>query len=131
MKQLCEFLYKGLVLEKGFKKKVNKSIFLSVASIFTALFWTSQNLLFVREQEILMNSLPDGLSGLRILHISDLHANSQDKINVNIWEKIAELDFDIAVITGDIVDKNAYQLTPHQLYLSGLCERVPVFFCRR
>lgn len=89
----------------------------------------------VYEHVVYFDDLPEHLQGLRILHISDLHSNHAERMNINIWRHIDELDFDMAVITGDIVTDRGWPLNgpmthldPHKPYLAALAQRVPTFF---
>jgi len=89
----------------------------------------------IRHQIVYFDSLPSHLEGLRILHISDLHSDNVEVMNINIWDLIDNLEFDIAVITGDIVLDGAWrraepilELDPHKPYLRNLANRVPTFF---
>ena len=66
--------------------------------------------------------------GLRILHITDLHSNSEKKMNVNIWRHIEVLDFDMMVITGDIIQHSIQELKPHIKYLQKCAQSTPVFY---
>ena len=89
----------------------------------------------VHEHMVYFDALPSHLEGLRILHISDLHSNHVSRMNVDIWRHIELLEFDIAVITGDIVTDQSWPLAgpmpyldPHKPYLATLAARVPTFF---
>jgi predicted MPP superfamily phosphohydrolase len=46
-------------------------------------------------------NLPSGLSGLKILHLSDLHLDSIPGFAALIRDQIKDLDFDLCVLTGD------------------------------
>jgi len=89
----------------------------------------------VNRQTIAFDDLPAHLHGLRILHISDLHSNHPRRMNLNIWPTIAKLDFDMAVITGDLIlgrklpaDADIAEFEPHRVGLEGLAARVPTYF---
>lgn len=94
-----------------------------VAIIIGSLKW-----LKLKQVCVYFVNLPKELSGLRILHISDLHGNSRFLMNVDIWKKIEPLHFDMAVISGDLTVRKYSQLRPHLDGLEKLAERVPVFF---
>jgi len=82
----------------------------------------------IRHERAIFRDLPHHLRGLRILHITDLHGRSSNKINIDIWKKISNLRFDMAVITGDMVVNDIMQLTPHLNGLYQMARRVPVFY---
>ncbi len=53
------------------------------------------------ENEIELFSLPEIFDGYRILHLSDLHLDIDSAITPVIVEKLASLEYDLAVVTGD------------------------------
>jgi predicted MPP superfamily phosphohydrolase len=62
------------------------------------------------------------ISGLRILHLSDLHINKNTPNSV-LKELVAlcnDLEYDIAVITGDIIDCKVSKIEDKLLILNGL-----------
>jgi len=65
---------------------------------------------------------------IKILHLSDIHSTKENKVHFNFWRRIENLDFDMAVITGDFVQDYAAQLTPHLPHVENLAKRVPVYF---
>ncbi len=65
---------------------------------------------------------------LKILHITDIHGNSSKKMNLDIWKKIEKLDFDFAVITGDLIINEFSEFLPHIEGVKRLAEKAPVFF---
>jgi predicted MPP superfamily phosphohydrolase len=72
--------------------------------------------------------LPQRLSGLKILHITDLHGNSEKKMNLDIWPQVLEQSFDIAALTGDLIIADPSQLIPHMDSVARLARRCPVFY---
>lgn len=79
-----------------------------VGSIFFAGLgmWSALRLPLIQELEIPMTSLPEGLDGLRIAHLSDLHVGSTfDALWLQgVVERTNAMDPDIILITGDLVD---------------------------
>ncbi|MBW2368429.1 MAG: metallophosphoesterase [Deltaproteobacteria bacterium] len=51
--------------------------------------------------EVLVDRLPLGFAGYRILHLSDLHLDSLDGLGDRIASRIREARYDICVMTGD------------------------------
>jgi len=103
------------------------AIFLPVAAIcYGSSKWLKVKKLTVNFEE--NSSFPKELDGLRILHISDIHGRSAFRMNVDIWKTIDKLDFDLAVITGDLIVWAFKQFSPHSDGIRRLSERVPVFF---
>ena len=82
----------------------------------------------IRHEMVFFNNLPSHLTGLRILHITDLHCRYPDKMHSNIWPVLLTLDFDMVVLTGDVILNDITQLKPHLEGLKALAEKAPVFF---
>ena len=65
--------------------------------------------LTTKEYTITDELLPSGFDGLKIVHFSDLHYNraiTLDKVK-SIVKEINEINPDIVVFTGDLIDKDA------------------------
>ncbi len=64
----------------------------------------------VHETEIPVHDLPPALDNLRILHLSDLHLDSGHGLSERLADEVSQLDFDVAMITGDFRfdDKGPY-----------------------
>ncbi len=70
------------------------------------------------------------LDGLKILHLSDLHINKKMLENsLNKLVKICNnLDYDFAVITGDIIDCKVRYIKEKLKILNTLAKNRPVYF---
>ncbi len=88
----------------------------------------SLKLLKITKTDVYFENLPKELDGLKILHISDLHGNSSDKMNLDIWERVFSQEFDIAVITGDVVITEIEQIEPHMENIKKLAKKVPTYY---
>ena len=82
------------------KKKKRLYPLLSLMLLLPFLLYHGNNALDITTFEI----PSDELSGLRILHLSDLHNKSFGKNQEKIIEKINEIKPDLIVFTGDLVD---------------------------
>jgi len=99
-----------------------------LAAVSTVSYMASMSWLAVRQESVAFDWLPERLNGLKILHISDLHGNDPKKMNLDIWSTIEVLDFDLAVITGDLVVGEMEEINPHLPSIQRLAKRVPVFY---
>ena len=72
--------------------------------------------------------LPSHLRGMKILHIADLHGRYPHKMHRDIWPVLLNQDFDMAVITGDVILDEISQLYPHLDGLRALSRKAPVFY---
>jgi predicted MPP superfamily phosphohydrolase len=53
------------------------------------------------DHEVLLPHLPQSFSGLRILHLSDLHIDMSVAMAHAIVERVRNVDYDLCVLTGD------------------------------
>lgn len=77
-------------------------------------FWGSTHLI-VNEVKVSIPSLPAAFEGYRIVHISDIHLRghkSDERLMTRLVERINTLDADLVVFTGDLVNREGYELTP-------------------
>ena len=99
-----------------------------LAAVSTASCIASKRWLAIRHERVVFDWMPERLSGLKILHISDIHGNDPQKMNLDIWPVIETLEFDLAVITGDMVVGDMEQINPHLPSIRRLSRRTPVFY---
>jgi len=109
------------------KKSVLVSLACSLATI-PIVGYAASLPIRVKYEMAKFNNLPAKLKNLKILHISDLHNRQSNKINVDIWQHILGLDYDIAVFTGDLILDNVKQIYPHLDGIKSLVKKVPVFY---
>lgn len=87
-----------------------------IAALFKAcgLFWWGKaNLRKIRVEEntFFLPHLPEAFEGYRILHLSDLHIDVDEKLAGAVAAKVQGLEYDLAVFTGDFrntTDKDYY-----------------------
>jgi len=82
----------------------------------------------IRYEKANFLELPRHLRGLKILHIADLHGRHRDKMHRDIWPSVLGLDFDMAVLTGDVVLNKVSQLYPHLDGIKSMAKKAPVFY---
>ena len=86
------------------KKKV-----IIISLVILALFiflWGNNNLIQVSKYEYKNSKLPNAFEGYSIVQLSDLHNKKFGVDGRNLYNKVKDLEPDIIVITGDIVDSN-------------------------
>lgn len=89
------------------KKKIGKLIkIICVAALLICFFWYENHHLTVTTYTYQSEKTDADLNGYRIVQISDLHNAEFGHDNRKLLKKISELEPDIIVITGDIVDSN-------------------------
>ncbi|MFZ4790045.1 MAG: metallophosphoesterase [Candidatus Competibacteraceae bacterium] len=55
----------------------------------------------IRHNEVVIPHLPDKFDGFTVLHLSDLHLDMNAAYPAALIERLAQVDYDICVITGD------------------------------
>ncbi len=85
-------------------KKKRWLLSIIVVLVIFCFCWIQNNYLIVTHYTYENAKLPKDLEGYRIVQISDLHNASFGKENERLVSKIAELQPDMIVITGDVVD---------------------------
>lgn len=98
-----------------FQKRVKKIIKISIIVlilVFASLYYMrfiETKMLKVKEVKVESTKIKENLSGLKIVHFSDLHykMSTDDADMKKIVKKINELKADIIVFTGDLLDSNA------------------------
>lgn len=76
----------------------------------------------VKEVEVEIAGLPEAFDGYTIVQISDMHVGSygsSDRFVRKLVEKINDLDADMVVFTGDIVNRHADEIRP---FINALSE---------
>lgn len=101
------------------------SCLLALAGIATVVEGILRGKTDYRVEDFVMESprVPEGLDGLRIVQISDLHLGSfrpDDRHLPRAFEMIAGLQGDMIVLTGDILNDNSADMLPWMDYLSAL-----------
>ena len=104
--------------------------FILIAGVGLLLYgWWDTNRFDVRRTKIELDRLPKAFDGFTILQVSDLHNRGYGKDGRELLRAIETLDFAMAALTGDLLDrhlpkprKNVYAL------LEALKDRAPVYF---
>ena len=107
--------------EKSIKKKsfLKKLLFILIGILLILGIWgkfIEPNLLTVKEYNIKNDNIPNSFNGVKIIQFSDLHygiGNGEKKLT-NIVNKINNLNPDVVVFTGDLIDKN-YEISDNDL----------------
>ena len=83
----------------------------------------------VRHNSIQLENLPAAFDGYTILHMSDLHADLNPPAMVALAETVAELEYDLCVLTGDYRAQTVGPIEPALDKMAGLCTQLstPVF----
>jgi len=70
----------------------------------------------------------ESLNGLRIVQLSDLHSKTFGDSQERLVSKVLDLEPDLIVLTGDMIDKNVESIDNHLNFLRNFTEEeVPVY----
>lgn len=99
------------------------------ASLLAYLFFYFQNnALVTTEYTIRSEDVPNSFDGYTIVHLSDLHGKYFGDNQSILVEKTADMNPDMIVFTGDIVDEDRYDEQAGQILMEKLTEMAPVYY---
>ena len=98
-----------------------------IAAALVAWFFWQQNSLKVQTVTVTSAELPAAFDGLRIVHLSDNHGKEFGKDNEELLQKVAELQPDLIVLTGDLIDQES-QLEMVPALARGLSALAPTYY---
>ncbi len=102
---------------------------LSVLFVFAVVFlYLQNNILTTRKITVEKKSLPKSFDSTKILQISDLHSKRFGRGQKKIAKKIKELNPDLIVITGDIIDRRRFDIYPVIELLSAIKDVSPIYY---
>lgn len=101
-----------------------KYIISFIAAISVFFFWQNNDIMITRHNYI-NNKIPKDFNGFKILHISDLHNKS---FHGRLIKKIKEINPDIIVITGDLIDRRKTNLKTAIEFIEEIVKIAPVYY---
>ncbi|MBO5778291.1 MAG: metallophosphoesterase [Clostridia bacterium] len=75
-----------------------------------------------------VKGLPASFEGLKIAHVSDLHARRFGKEQADLLDAIAQEKPDLIAVTGDIIDAETKDFTPVKEFVEGALKIAPVYY---
>lgn len=110
-------------------KKTKKRIILLISLILFGIFaYWQNNDITVSEHEYQSSKVPKAFDGFKIVHLSDYHNKYCGDSQKNILNIVSELEPDIIVITGDIIDQNFKGYENSAQLVKGAVEIAPVYY---
>lgn len=98
-----------------------------VVCISGYLFW-GNNSIQISEHEYTNQEVPAAFDGFTIAQISDLHNKNFGEFQDKLIDELAEIDPDIILITGDIIDRRHYDLEIALDLVKGAAKIAPVYY---
>ncbi|MDP4178376.1 MAG: metallophosphoesterase [Bacillota bacterium] len=89
------------------RKYFKLSIIIVTILVFTVYCYIQNNWIETQNIKIEINNLPEGLNGLKIAQVSDVHLRKNTSSIDNIINIVKKEKPDIIVMTGDIIDQSA------------------------
>lgn len=99
-------------------------IFIVMGLLVAFLAWQN-NAVVVTNYQYKNGKIPKGFAGYKILHISDLHNKN---FYGRLTKKIKEINPDIIVITGDLIDRRKTRIDIAMKFISEAIEIAPVYY---
>lgn len=90
--------------------------------------WVNNNWIQTTEYDIASKDLPESFDGAKIVQISDLHNASFGKNQKSLIDKVAAAKPDAIFLTGDLIDRNRYDLEVSLTLVDALVEMSEVYF---
>lgn len=115
-------------IKKPKKKIIAWALWLGIIAILLLFFRYENRHLVVTEFEYRNKTINNSLDGYRIVQLSDLHNAQFGKGNRRLLDKISELNPDIIVITGDIVDSNHTNSDVAIEFVKNISKLCPVYY---
>jgi len=111
----------------GKKHKVLIGILVLVV-LFIMYAWYENNTIVITKMDYVNDRIPNEFDGFIIAHISDLHNKEFGKGQKKLLKKLKNVNPDIIVITGDIIDRRTYNLEVAIDFVSGAKDIAPIYY---
>lgn len=93
---------KSYKVRRSYKKEITRVLsFSCLAVVIFLLFWSQNNLIWVKNKVYSMHDVPATFNGYKIAHVSDLCNSS-----LNVAKKISKSEPDIIIVSGGFADDN-------------------------
>ncbi|WP_346888984.1 metallophosphoesterase [Clostridium sp. UBA1056] len=118
-------IYKNIIT---IKKLIIIALFLIIIMIFC--YWQN-NSIIVTNINYVNSKIPNSFNGYKILHISDLHNKEFGKNQKKLISLTKELNPDIIVVTGDLIDSRRTTIDDMHIalsYMKSATDIAPVYY---
>lgn len=101
---------------------------LALALLLAVFLYGENNLVAVNYLTLNLDNLPAAFTGLKIVHLSDLHGTSFGKEQRGIVQKVEAAQPDLVVFTGDLIDRRHGGAEAGLKLLDRLAKIAPVYY---
>jgi hypothetical protein len=118
--------FNGLQRNRSYKKFLKIAIisFTVIALLIPFLIWENNNIV-ISEYTKISNQIPDSFNRFTIVQISDLHSKA---FKGRLVSKIANLNPDLIVITGDLIDSSDKNIEVAEQFVKQAVNLADVYF---
>jgi predicted MPP superfamily phosphohydrolase len=110
------------------RKKVIQLVLIAAVVFLAYLLVQENNKLEITRFKVADSQLPEGFTGFRIVHLSDLHNKSFGLRQEELVSKVTALEPDIIVFTGDLLDEMEYNKEAGFTFVQRLQKIAPLYF---
>ena len=96
--------------------------------ILITLIYISKNILKVTKYVVKNSKIPNEFNNLKIVHIGDVHSKTFGKNNKKVINLINNINPDIIVMSGDIVDKRENDIEEFISMYQDIYEKYPTYY---
>lgn len=113
-----------------FKRSKKKFLLILVSSTigFILFFYWQNNSITIHEIEYKNNKIPEAFQDFKILHLSDLHNKEFGKKQDFLLTKMEDINPDLIVITGDLIDSNRPNLDSAMDLINEAINIAPIYY---
>ncbi len=84
--------------------------------------------LTISKYNLSLSQLPSALSGMKIIHLSDLHNKLYGKCDYHLYNAICMENPDLIVMTGDMLSHECSNRDDFLELIAALCRKYPLFY---
>lgn len=103
-------------------------VILVIILLLILLLYIDNNRIKVKKYEYTNNKIPKSFDGYKIVHLSDIHSKKFGKNNRKLIDKINEINPDIIIMSGDIVDKRKGNIFEYANSLDELFKKYKAYY---
>lgn len=104
------------------------AILLVIALAVWGFIWGSNNWIQTTEYTVTSKKLPESFDGVKIVQVSDLHNAEFGENQSSLIKKVAEAEPDAIFLTGDLVDRDRYDLEVSLTLVDALVKMGEVYY---
>lgn len=103
-------------------------IILAILIILSILIYISKNCLKITKYKVRNKKIPNSFNKFKIVHIGDVHGKLFGKNNEKFINKVKEINPDIIIMSGDIIDDSCKDIKKYVEYFKELYLKYPTYY---